>query len=109
MDDLYEFEVAGLVSKVVAELQNHLGVIDKTLAEFVIAQRLEADTSDSFKHKMKDIAADNLSTTLIDSIDRLVCLLHPAMKAKGGSTNEEPGYQRSLDQKVHDFTGLSVP
>jgi ATP-dependent RNA helicase DHX8/PRP22 len=109
MDDLYEFEIAGLVSKVVDELQNHLGVIDKTLAEFIIAQRLEADTSDSFKRKMKVIAGDNLSMSLVDSIDRLLCLLHPTMKANSTTRYEEAGYQLSDNQKSHDLTGLTVP
>ena len=37
MDDLESLELLSLVSKVTWELQNHLGVSDKTLAEFVIA------------------------------------------------------------------------
>lgn len=99
MDDLYEFEVAGLVSKVVAELKNHLGVVDKTLAEFIVAQRLEADTSDSFKRNIKDISSDNLSTSLVESIDRLVCLLHPAMRAKGATSYHERSNQHTVEQK----------
>ena len=35
MDDLENLEFLSLVSKVTSEIQNHLGVSDKTLAEFV--------------------------------------------------------------------------
>ncbi|EHL00416.1 putative Pre-mRNA-splicing factor ATP-dependent RNA helicase prp22 [Glarea lozoyensis 74030] len=109
MDDLYEFEISGLVSKVVAELQNHLGVVDKTLAEFVIAQRLEADTSDNFERRLNDIANDTFSSSLVNSIDRLVCLLHPTMQARRFITYDEPGDQRPVVQKAHKSTGDAVP
>ena len=36
MDDLESLELLSLVSKVTSELQNHLGISDKTLAEFVM-------------------------------------------------------------------------
>ena len=38
MDDFTSLELLSLVSKVTSELQNHLGISDKTLAEFVIDQ-----------------------------------------------------------------------
>eukprot|EP01036_Dinobryon_divergens_P045669 gene45669-61050_t len=36
MSDLDELQRLGLISKVCAELDNHLGFSDKTLAEFII-------------------------------------------------------------------------
>lgn len=47
------------MSKAVSELQNHLGVVDKNLAEFTIAQRLGSDTFETFK-KMSRISGDFL-------------------------------------------------
>ena len=36
MDDLESLELLSLVNKVASELHNHLGLSDKTLAEFII-------------------------------------------------------------------------
>ena len=36
MDDLANLQYLSLVSKVCKELDNHLGISDKTLAEFII-------------------------------------------------------------------------
>ena len=35
-DDLYQLEFLSLVAKITQELENHVGISDKTLAEFVI-------------------------------------------------------------------------
>ena len=37
MDDLEQFEVLGLVSKVTSEINNYMGISDKTIAESVRA------------------------------------------------------------------------
>ncbi|GJC78339.1 ATP-dependent RNA helicase DHX8 [Colletotrichum liriopes] len=58
MDDLLNLELLSLVSKVTSELQNHLGVSDKTLAEFIIAQRVDADDYNGFKKKLAAMGAD---------------------------------------------------
>lgn len=61
MDDLAQLELVGLVNKVASELQNHIDVNDKTLAEFIIAQRLESGRLESFKRKMTDISGDSFT------------------------------------------------
>jgi hypothetical protein len=76
MDDLESLELLSLVSKVTSELQNHLGISEKTLAEFLIAQRLESATLDEFKKKLAGVGAE-FPASLVESIDRLVRTLHP--------------------------------
>ena len=49
MEDLEKLEVLSLVTRVTTELQNHLGVNDKDLAEFIIAQHGECKNFDEFK------------------------------------------------------------
>lgn len=102
MDDLANFEIVGLVSKVLSEAQNHLGVADKNLAEFLIAQRLSSDTFDAFEQKMTGMGGDSLPGSFLQSIDRLICLMHPAMKSKMGFTLKVP-----QDTVVDD--GLALP
>ena len=85
MDDLESLELLSLVSKVTSELQNHLGISDKTLAEFVIAQHAECKSLSEFQDKLEAMGAE-FPQSLIESIDRLVKTMHPKYK-KGKATN----------------------
>ena len=111
MEDLFDLELVGLVSKVVSELQNHIGVVDKNLAGFIIAQRLDSDDFESFKRKMTVMGGASLSHSLLQSIDRLIRLTHPSMKANTAATHDQPvqpDKQPVLDQ-VPVFSGLAFP
>ncbi|KXX75249.1 Pre-mRNA-splicing factor ATP-dependent RNA helicase prp22 [Madurella mycetomatis] len=108
MEDLLHLELVGLVSKVVSELQNHLGVVDKNLAEFTIAQRLGSDTFETFKQKMSGIGGDSLPQSLLESIDRLVRMMHPSMKAKTATATDEPD-KRCIIEKDQVFSGSTFP
>ena len=83
MDDLERLE---LVSKVASELQNHLGANDenKTLAEFMIAQRLECSSVQQFDTELRNMDAA-MPGSLIESVNRLVLTLHPKFKGKHSS------------------------
>jgi ATP-dependent RNA helicase DHX8/PRP22 len=111
MDDLASLELLSLVSKVTSELQNHLGIADKTLAEFVIAQHEEAKSFSEFQAKLDAIGAD-FPKSLVDSIDRLVLTLHPKYKSKGGEKAVEDDARESkddTDRKTRVFKGLAIP
>ena len=114
MDDFASLELLSLVSRITSELQNHLGVSDKTLAEFVIAQHSKCDSLGEFKAQMEAIGAD-LPQTLVESIDRLILTMHPKFKGKaanGESIIESKNDQCSLDdveRKSRIFSGLAVP
>lgn len=110
MDELEALETLSLVSKISSELQNHLGLDDdtrKTLAEFVIAKRLECDSFEDFKKILPGMGASTLPNSLVESIDRLVCTLHP--KLKGKNAHRDPRPHRSVQEKEHVFKGLSIP
>ncbi|KAK0635339.1 helicase associated domain-containing protein [Bombardia bombarda] len=108
MDELFELELIGIVSKVVSELRNHIGLADKNLAEFAIAKRLESDTFETFKRKMSEIGGDTFPPSLIESIDRLVRLMHPAMKTKATSKHDELDKKHSVDDRSRLFSGLAL-
>ncbi|KAK3940322.1 ATP-dependent RNA helicase [Diplogelasinospora grovesii] len=109
MDDLESLELLSLVSKVTSELQNHLGISEKTLAEFVIAQRLECPSKAEFKVKLAAVGAD-FPRSLIDSVDRLVLTMHPKFKGKhNGVDHEEERAAQSTEQKTQVFKGLAIP
>lgn len=112
MDDFLNLELLSLVSKVTSELQNHVGVSDKTLAEFLIAQRVESKTTDEFRKKLDGLGAD-FPPSLVDSLDRLVLTMHPRFKGK--ATNgalapepEEEHHGRTLEEKEKVFSGLAL-
>ncbi|EDN03097.1 ATP-dependent RNA helicase DHX8 [Histoplasma capsulatum] len=113
MDDLESLELFSLVSKVTTELQNHLGVNDKTLAEFVIDQHLKCSSLAEFRSILDDIGAD-FPQSLIESIDRLVLTLHPKFKgkkesAKGTGQNGNSEGLDEVEKKARVFKGLAVP
>ena len=113
MDDLLNLELLSLVSKVTSELQNHVGTGDKTLAEFLIAQRLESAGADDFRKRLDGLGAE-FPPSLVDSLDRLVLAMHPKFKGKAKSNGDskadehEPHHTRTLEEKEKVFSGLAV-
>lgn len=114
MDDLESLELLSLVSKVTSELQNHLGISDKTLAEFVIDQHSKCNSLPNFKSQMDDMGAE-FPQSLIESIDRLILTMHPRYKHNklGSSTDQESErFETDLndrEKKARIFKGLAVP
>ena len=114
MDDLASLELLSLVSKVTSELQNHLGIHDKTLAEFVIAQHSQCQSLPKFQAKMEELGAD-FPPSLVESVDRLVLTMHPRYKGKVKGHSMEIQVHRDshglddVEKKTRIFKGLAVP
>lgn len=108
MDDLESLELLSLVSKVTSELNNHLGISEKTLAEFVIAQHAQCKNIDEFKEKLDGLGAD-LPQSLIESIDRLVRTMHPKYKGLNESNGNSAGNGARREEKTKVFKGLALP
>ena len=113
MDDLASLEFLSLVSKVTSELQNHLGINDKTLAEFVIAQHTKCQSLPEFKAQMDAMGAD-FPQSLVESIDRLVLTMHPnhnerSKRERRQSNGEDEAAHDDTERKSRIFKGLAVP
>ncbi|KAF1964471.1 hypothetical protein BU23DRAFT_62367 [Bimuria novae-zelandiae CBS 107.79] len=112
MDDLANLEFLALVAKVTDEIQNHVGVSDKTLAEFIIDQHANAKGLDDFETQLKEIGAE-FPASLVKSIDRLILTLHPKYKnkKKDGANGKEqhPDGGDETDRKTRVFKGLAIP
>jgi ATP-dependent RNA helicase DHX8/PRP22 len=111
MDDLANLEFLSLVSKVTSEIQNHVGVADKTLAEFVIDQHAEAKSVADFKEQLEALGAE-FPQSLVDSIDRLILTLHPKYKSKNKQSagqNRDTDHGDDRDRKTRVFRGLAIP
>jgi hypothetical protein len=104
MDDL---EVLEVVAKVGSELQNHLGVSDKTLAEFIIANH--SSDFKAFSSWIDSLGAD-LPKSLVESVDRIILTLHPKYKrSKAAQTNEYVNREDEKSRKSRIFKGLAIP
>lgn len=114
MDDLTSLELLSLESKVTSELQNHLGINDKTLAEFVIAQHSKCQSLPEFKSHMDTMGAD-FPQSLLESIDRLILTMHPKYKSKsnresaGNGELKEKDVLDDVEKKRRIFKGLAMP
>lgn len=107
MDDLESLELLSLVSKVTSELQNHLGISDKTLAEFIIDQH-GGSSVDEFKAKLVAIGAD-FPGSLVESVDRLVLTLHPKFKGTRRDGDSRDGNGAKIQERTKVFKGLALP
>lgn len=111
MEELLDLELLALVSKVSSELQNHIGISDTTLAEFLVAQRLESKSLDDFRKKLDGIGAD-FPPSLVSSLDRLVVTLHPRFKGQGGDAADADVKRhpsRTIEEKEKIFGALALP
>jgi ATP-dependent RNA helicase DHX8/PRP22 len=109
MDDLESLELLSLVSRITSELNNHVGVNDKTLAEFVIAQYEKSGGKlPAFKDAMAALGAD-FPISLIESIDRLVHTMHPKYKIASKAASSDMEELSMLESKAKKFSGLAMP
>ena len=116
MDDLESLELFSLVSRVTNEFENHLGIADKTLAEFVIDQHLKCNGKFSDFKKFFDDMGGEFPQSLLESVDRMVLTMHPKYKGKkaenangASDANDDMDLLDALEQKSRVFKGLAVP
>jgi ATP-dependent RNA helicase DHX8/PRP22 len=112
-DDLYNLEFLSLVAKITQEIDNHTGINDKTLAEFVIDLHDKSKTLGDFKAKLKEVGAD-FPESFIENIDRLVLTLHPKHKKKtfaganGKAKTNGDNAPAEKDKQKRLFPGLAL-
>ncbi|XP_060529448.1 ATP-dependent RNA helicase DHX8 [Cylas formicarius] len=103
MDEVEKLEYLSLVSKICTELENHLGMNDKDLAEFIIHLSEKNNTADSFKKALLENGAE-FSDSFISNLLRIIQHMKP--KKDGAYKQEKPVEKGSLAQK---FPGLAIP
>ncbi|KAL8953165.1 MAG: hypothetical protein Q9222_000987 [Ikaeria aurantiellina] len=106
MEDLESLELLSLVSKVTSEIQNHTGIINKTLAEFVINEHSECGSLTKLESQ--------LGKSLVGSIDRLILTMHPKYKSSRMGTSDDQQSKQLVDglgemeKKARIFKGLAL-
>ncbi|KAL7276155.1 DEAH-box ATP-dependent RNA helicase prp22 [Rhizina undulata] len=107
--DLQNLELLSLVSKITTELSNHLGINDKTLAEFVINLHDSSSSPADFKLKLAELGVE-FPNSLAESIDRLILTMHPKHKNRKKDVEEDAEDRIvDLDKKSRVFKGLALP
>ncbi|TFK41861.1 P-loop containing nucleoside triphosphate hydrolase protein [Crucibulum laeve] len=114
--DLYNLEFLSLVAKITQEIDNHTGLSDKTLAEFVISLHDQSNASlPQFKAKLKEVGAE-FPESFVENVDRLILSMHPkhkkhtkSVKANGKSKAENgDGMLSEQEKKKRLFPGLAL-
>ncbi|WFC99739.1 RNA helicase [Malassezia yamatoensis] len=99
-DPLYRLEFLSLVSKIATEIENHLGIHDRTLAEFVISLHDEAGSLKVFQTKLEEAGAE-FSPSFVENLDRLILTLHPKHKQAKKSKPD-------VEQRAKMLPGLAI-
>jgi ATP-dependent RNA helicase DHX8/PRP22 len=86
MDDLEKFQYIALVSKIVTELENHLGISDKVLAEFVISLADEQETPEGFRTSLAKNGAE-FSEQLSNNLFKIIKKMRPKNSGQLASTS----------------------
>ncbi|XP_076615856.1 ATP-dependent RNA helicase DHX8-like isoform X2 [Chaetodon auriga] len=77
LDEIKRLEYLSLVSKVCTELENHLGISEKDLAEFIISLADKHSTFETFKAVLCENGAD-FTDTLVGNLLRLIQTMRPS-------------------------------
>jgi ATP-dependent RNA helicase DHX8/PRP22 len=107
--ELETLQRIGLVSKVCAELDNHLGFSDKTLAEFIIHLALQhKDDTTKFRKALLENGAD-FPDSLADNLHRTIIRIAPTTSSSGSTAGGAPTLAPSVPRNALEiqFPGLS--
>eukprot|EP00803_Ostreobium_quekettii_P000314 evm.model.scf_193.5 EVM.evm.TU.scf_193.5 scf_193:32945-51100(-) len=89
LPEVQKLRFLSLVNKITSELENHLGIKEKVLAEFVIDIAKDKKNSDEFKKALIKEGAE-MTDTLIDRLWSLVQHMQGGEKKKPGSGVQPP-------------------
>lgn len=102
-DGLKKLEYLSLVSKVCTELESHIGVADKVLAEFITDMGRKCETVDDFDSKLKENGAE-----MPDYFVRtLLTIIHAILPPKAKS-DDKGSKKDGFDGKGSKFPALGI-
>ncbi|KAL3221875.1 hypothetical protein MRX96_029186 [Rhipicephalus microplus] len=76
MNEIAKLEYLSLVSKICTELDNHLGINDKDMAEFIIDLADKNNTFESFKKALQENEAE-FSDSFVANLLRIIQHMRP--------------------------------
>ncbi|XP_076300422.1 ATP-dependent RNA helicase DHX8-like [Lasioglossum baleicum] len=104
MDEVSKLEHLSLVSKICTELENHLGLNDKDLAEFIIHLAEENSAFDKFKRVLLENGAE-FSESFMANLLRIIQHMKPTRPMQ-----DKPALSAAKqDELAQKFPGLALP
>lgn len=108
MNEIAKLEYLSLVSKICTELDNHLGINDKDMAEFIIDLADKNNTFESFKKALQENEAE-FSDSFIANLLRIIQHMRPKKAATTSKEGFEDKPKTELDMKRERFPFLALP
>lgn len=109
MDELQQLEYLSLVSKICTELDNHLGINDKDLAEFIIDLENKHRSYEAFRKALLENGAE-FPDSLVQNLQRIINLMRPSRPGSDAKpSNESDGKMDKKSQLMKMFPGLALP
>lgn len=108
MDELSKLEHLSLVSKICTELDNHLGMNDKDLAEFIIDLAETNTTLETFKRALIENGAE-FPDSFISNLLRIIQLMRTSKKSSTNENDENDQKSKvNADCLAMKFPGLAL-
>ncbi|KAJ4744922.1 hypothetical protein LUZ62_058708 [Rhynchospora pubera] len=105
-EGLKKLEYLSLISKVCSELESHVGVADKVLAEFITELGRSSTSVPEFDKKLKENGADMPDYFVRTLLTIIHAILPPEQNA---GPKGKGGYDSKLTQKGGSFPALAQP
>eukprot|EP00467_Chlorarachnion_reptans_P021821 CAMPEP_0114522842 /NCGR_PEP_ID=MMETSP0109-20121206/20963_1 /TAXON_ID=29199 /ORGANISM="Chlorarachnion reptans, Strain CCCM449" /LENGTH=1136 /DNA_ID=CAMNT_0001704097 /DNA_START=88 /DNA_END=3498 /DNA_ORIENTATION=+ len=114
---LNELQKLSLVQKICEELENHVGINNKDLAEFIIHLAEQSGNEGDFSKKIQGTGA-NFKRSFCDNLYRIVKIMRPrgssssssSSSAGRKSTEKKTVYvEKHKNEKAKAFPGLAMP
>ncbi|EDV98440.1 ATP-dependent RNA helicase DHX8 [Drosophila grimshawi] len=108
MEELQQLEYLSLVSKICTELDNHLGINDKDLAEFIIDLEHKHRSYESFRTALLENGAE-FPDSLVQNLQRIINLMRPSNAKTDNDEGSLIGGGDKKTQLIKMFPGLALP
>eukprot|EP00890_Picochlorum_soloecismus_P002612 jgi/Picsp_1/3351/NSC_06189-R1_probable pre-mrna-splicing factor atp-dependent rna helicase-like len=109
MNELEQLQYLSLVSKVTTELENNLGIADRTLSEFVIDICRDKKSIKGFESALKEQGAE-LPSPLVETLWNVIQRMLPGKKkSAAGLSSKKEEAREFLLHSSEKFAGLSLP
>ncbi|KAL5287321.1 DHX8 family protein [Megaselia abdita] len=108
MDELKQLEYLSLVSKICTELDNHLGINDKDLAEFIIHLADKNPALVDFRKALESNGAE-FPDSLTENLLRIIKLMRSSSGAGKSSDIDDAKFDSKTEKLANLFPGLALP
>lgn len=108
MEEIRKLEYLSLVSKICTELENHLGINDKDLAEFIIHLAEKNDSIETFSKALVENGAE-FSDSFTSNLLRIIQQMKPKDFTNESDDEFKENTKSDVDRRREKFPCLAIP